>query len=457
MLRDTFDVREGWNLEEAKGEVDGISILAKVRGPHFVPDGMSRNTRYYPKELWDRQINNEEVKTRLTNRTMFGTIGHPDALTAEDIREGKVSHFTSKMWIDENNNGMAESYILNTPAGRVLNTLLRAKCKLYSSSRANGMYKEGQYKDGAPIVDPDHFDFKGFDFVVDPGFLEANPKVVENLSEDFKEVGIYVKDKPVNEDQNAKVVIYTKALNEELDNNNDGGSKMDLNEKLIGNLQQNQEKLQSDLLVAQRESITLKKDLDIARAENEELKGRVQALESLKTKFNKIGEDPDKLVDRMKSLTAYEQLGESTIISEKLSKLAQYEELGDPEIVSEALDKAKTTIQSLKETVAKYEELGTPEQISTALEKASTLATNLRNDKLNTKAEGISKKFGVKVESIRAMLDKGMTEEEIEEVLKEKEESTTTNKYEHKSTSSKKTESAKETPSRASRILETLS
>jgi hypothetical protein len=150
-------------------------------------------------------------------------------------------------------------------------------------------------------------------------------------------------------------------------------------------------------------------------------------------------------------------LGESTIISEKLSKLAQYEELGDPEIVSEALDKAKTTIQSLKETIVKYEELGTPEQISTALEKASTLATNLRNDKLNTKAEGISKKFGVKVESIRAMLDKGMTEEEIEEVLKEKEESTTTNKYEHKSNASNKNESGKETPSRASRILETLS
>ena len=33
--------------EEEKKEVDGVAIIGKVRGDFFVPDGESRNIRFY--------------------------------------------------------------------------------------------------------------------------------------------------------------------------------------------------------------------------------------------------------------------------------------------------------------------------------------------------------------------------------------------------------------------------
>ena len=51
---DIIDPRIKFQLMEDSSEVDGVHILAKVKGQFFVPDGKSRNGRFYPKELWEK-------------------------------------------------------------------------------------------------------------------------------------------------------------------------------------------------------------------------------------------------------------------------------------------------------------------------------------------------------------------------------------------------------------------
>ena len=177
MLVDIFEPDISFEVEESNG--GNRSIIGKVRGQFFVPDGYSRNKRYYPRELWEKVLNDEELKEKLKNRRMIGTIGHSSPINDETIAEGKISHVVTKLWIDENGRGMGEAEILNTPAGRILKTLLEAGVRLYVSSRAYGSYKGKDPKGEYPSLDPDSYILETFDFVYDPGFLQAKPELVE--------------------------------------------------------------------------------------------------------------------------------------------------------------------------------------------------------------------------------------------------------------------------------------
>lgn len=172
--------------ESMQSEVNASkgAILAIVKGPHFVPNGISRNHRNY-KDVWEKAGLDEEVQRKLRDNQMFGTIGHDVELTDKEIRERLYSHITRNInW----ETGEAESVIYNTPVGESLLTLLRAGTKLYVSSRADGEYK-GKDEDGNDIMDPDTYKLERFDFVTDPGFLEAHPALVtESLQKDEEKV-----------------------------------------------------------------------------------------------------------------------------------------------------------------------------------------------------------------------------------------------------------------------------
>lgn len=162
--------------ESAQSEVakSGGTILAIVKGQHFVPGGISRNHRLYTEELWEAVEQDEDVQRKLKNGQMFGRIGHEAEITDEDIAEGKFSHITRNIdW----KTGVAESVIYNTPMGNTLYTILRAGTIMYVSSRADGDY-EGKDGEGNDILDPKTYKLERFDFVQDPGFLQAQPKVI---------------------------------------------------------------------------------------------------------------------------------------------------------------------------------------------------------------------------------------------------------------------------------------
>lgn len=161
--------------ESAQSEVAQSkgAILAIVKGPHFVPNGISRNRRNY-KDVWDEVSKDEDVRDKVQKCQMLGRIGHDAEMTDMDIAEAQFSHYTRAIdW----KTGIAESVILNTPMGNTLLTLLRAKVTMYVSSRADGEYC-GKDEDGNDIMDPKSYKLERFDFVQDPGFLDAHPEMV---------------------------------------------------------------------------------------------------------------------------------------------------------------------------------------------------------------------------------------------------------------------------------------
>lgn len=148
-------------------------VLARVQGQFFVPDGASRNKRWYSESFWRDVLGRDEV-TRSLNDGMLGTLLHPS--NDKLAHPMYASHVTKKLWVDNHKKGMGEAYILNTPVGRVVDTFQQSKLvKLYTSSRAYGKYVEGKKHEGMPVVDSKNYFLKTFDFVLDPGFIEALP------------------------------------------------------------------------------------------------------------------------------------------------------------------------------------------------------------------------------------------------------------------------------------------
>lgn len=160
-------------------------ILGVVEGTHFVPNGASRNKRWYSDELWSNALGDPDVVRKIQNHTMFGRIGHDAEITEKEIADGQFSHFTTDLELLHNNiPGFARTYIVNTKMGRILLMLLRGcKSKLYVSSRADGSFLN-QTINGCKVLDPKTYKLERFDFVIEPGFLQAEPKLVESFSTD---------------------------------------------------------------------------------------------------------------------------------------------------------------------------------------------------------------------------------------------------------------------------------
>ena len=86
----------------------------------------------------------------------------------------------------KNNDGCltATFDILDTPNGRIVETLAKYGYKLGVSSRADGETFEGY--DGNSHVDPDSFDLKAFDIVLLPAVKKARQSLQESLKKDIK-------------------------------------------------------------------------------------------------------------------------------------------------------------------------------------------------------------------------------------------------------------------------------
>ncbi len=191
-IYENFEV-SGLKIEEASPTQLRDGVLAKVKGASFFLDGYSRNGRFYPEELWENALKNSETKELIDRGLMFGCIGHPKDYSLDELLEsGRVSHKVTSISIDKKSGqGNAEYEILDTPSGRILNAILRSGSNMYVSTRAfGGFSNETKEKDGKKykVLDSKNFSIESIDFVIQPGFLETNPKLVESLSEEFSEL-----------------------------------------------------------------------------------------------------------------------------------------------------------------------------------------------------------------------------------------------------------------------------
>lgn len=397
--RDVFTSEGNFKVEEASGSVDGMHVLAKVSGPFFVPEGTSRNKRFYSKQLWEKCLSRPDVKSRLSEKRMFGTIGHDEPIDDKALREGKLSHIMTGLAVEQNGvPGYGECLVLNTPAGRILNTFLRAGAKLYTSSRALGKFV-GTTDDGVPKVDENTYELQTFDFVLDPGFLQANPQLAESFTK-FEE--------------------SFKKIEETTLPNKKGEEQMD---PLLEKSMNEAANLRSELSLAAKENATLK-------AQNENLQKEV--VESQKNQAP---------LDEYKALGTVEQIKEA---QRKLgvceTELAKYKPFGTPENVEKALAGAKKFIKEYIEIgtpeeinksltasaklLKEYAVLGKPSAINRVLEKFKSMALSMKKNIEAKKISELAKEIGVAESTVRKFWGK-LTVEEIKATVTELKESVT--------------------------------
>ena len=391
-------ITEDYLSEGIKSEVDGQIILGKIVGPAFFGDGISRNQRFYPRAVWEKQLSKQEIKERLANRTMLGCIGHDDGpVTENDISQGKISHIVTKMVLQENNQGIAEMLILNTQAGRNLYTLMKAGSKLKVSTRAQGQFMEGKTHNGLPMVDPDTFILETIDFVLAPGFLETNPQLQESL-------------KKVSE----KVDKLTGSIN------NESSTVQEIKEKNM-----NEEFI--------KESMNVYKDLyQKVLKENDEMKAEV-------AKMEKEAEAKEEEIKECKSkLAKYESLGTAESLARDIQEYAELginspielsyvletlKEEAEKEEDVEELEDIKKDLEEAYNKLAKYEELGEPEELADTKDKAEELVDELEKKEIEESVIRLSRKYKCSEALVRKIVEASEDEEEAEEIIKaEKEE-----------------------------------
>jgi len=144
---------------------------------------VNANNRIYESDVWEKVLADENIQQKIADRTLFGQGEHP-AETQSDLQ--LTSHIITKMWIDESDNKVYQKMeILDTPTGRILETLLRAGCKVGVSTRAEGDLEEfeideadGKKKKCQKVVS-DTYHFVTTDFTADPSTDGVEPQKIE--------------------------------------------------------------------------------------------------------------------------------------------------------------------------------------------------------------------------------------------------------------------------------------
>lgn len=389
---DVFNGSVAFNISEAADTGVNDGILCVIKGDFFFPDGYSKNKRFYPKELWERALAAPRIQKKLQDRNLYGTISHEQEINDKAFLEGKISHIVQKLEVTNEGKGYGEIAVLDTPTGRILNTLARARSKLYVSTRGHGTFK-GE-KEGQPVVDPDTFILETVDFVLEPGFDQASPELSEALKKTIQE--IEDNDNQIGEETMDKLLEKLQAQNE--------GYVKDLKE-----LREKLEIAQGDLESIKKENDTLAKTNEALVAKKEilaqyEAIGTVQELSDLVKKAPRIVEE----------WTEFKKLNDSpSDIKEALtlaeSVISQYEEIGKPHEITEAFN----LLEGFK---AKVDEIGTIAEINKALDLLEAHAVKEEERKKNEAIAKLSKELGVSEEKIAKVYGK-ISSEEIKEMF----------------------------------------
>jgi hypothetical protein len=143
------------SIKESREQNGGKLIM---KGILQKADTLNQNGRMYPRDILEREVRNYQKFIR-ENRAL-GECDHPDSSVVE---LKKVSHIVREAFMDGNVcHGVVE--ILDTPCGKILQSLVEAGVTLGISSRGVGSTK----KSGDHQIVQDDFQLICWDFVSEP-------------------------------------------------------------------------------------------------------------------------------------------------------------------------------------------------------------------------------------------------------------------------------------------------
>lgn len=155
-------------LDEAKETKKGI--LASYKATFMEFNKVNENNRIYSSDIAKNRILTNETKQAIKENKLLGEINHPKERF--DVDYEKVCINTTSLYYDEATDSLKGTFdILDTPMGRILNTLVEYGTHISLSARAMGKTKTG--KGGVNEVMEDSYMFKTFDAVTTPGFSIA--------------------------------------------------------------------------------------------------------------------------------------------------------------------------------------------------------------------------------------------------------------------------------------------
>jgi hypothetical protein len=158
-------LHEGLKAPSGNPLVEGILATAEVK---------NGNGRYYPKDLWEREIGKYQQLVKENRAT--GELDHPESSI---ISLKNVSHIIREIWWD-GDKVMGKLEILPTVSGNILKALIDNNVMVGVSSRGMGSLKP--LGEGTLEVQDD-FELLCWDFVSTP----SNPGSYMNLVRESKE------------------------------------------------------------------------------------------------------------------------------------------------------------------------------------------------------------------------------------------------------------------------------
>ncbi len=160
-----IQLTEGLKAPSGNPMVQGVLATAEVK---------NGNGRYYPKELWEREIDKYNEMVRENRAT--GELDHPDSSI---ISLKNVSHIIRETYW-EGDKVIGKIEILPTVSGNILKALIENNVQVGVSSRGMGSLKE--INEGTLEVQDD-FELLCWDFVSTP----SNPGSYMRLVKEGKE------------------------------------------------------------------------------------------------------------------------------------------------------------------------------------------------------------------------------------------------------------------------------
>lgn len=352
-------------LESSRGTRPGV--LSTVEGPFLEAGQKNRNVRSYSRSLIENKIlNSPYTQELIKNRLLLGEAKHPKDRMEIKIEES--SHNITRLWLDGDIlYGQAD--ILDTPAGRVIQTLLDYGSKIGISARASGSVSRS---DGENEVDEENYNFKTFDFVPYPSF-EKSRLVMNESVQDANDMLNSLKEAILKITDNSGLKIIASILEsvegEEVETLNKMISEKE--KELEGFETEEDESLVEGLLREMRDDIQLKDSL----------------IEEYSTECSRMCEEIISLKDQNSRM-------QSTLIDNL--------EDGDPEedqevnIDSDIISSYQSTVESQREQIDKLN--GIILSLKSQLEESNLLIIDI-SDSYENALEGLQKKM-IKSEQI---------------------------------------------------------
>ena len=163
-----IQLHEGAKAPSGNPLVEGILATAEVK---------NGNGRYYPKELWEREI--DKYMSCVKENRATGELDHPDSTI---ISLKNVSHIIRDIWWN-GDKVMGKLEILPTVSGNILKALIDNNVMVGVTSRGMGSLKQI----GETMEVQDDFELLCWDFVSTP----SNPGSYMNLVREGKEAQPY--------------------------------------------------------------------------------------------------------------------------------------------------------------------------------------------------------------------------------------------------------------------------